>query len=660
MRLHKKSGTALSCHECYQRVAGTSPRPVVGTGRWPKRAFTIYSEGIERRPVTKREFLARIRDWSFGAALIGRTARSADKPAKPFSSYDPLVRKLLAQMTLDEKIGQMVQPDHASLTDPADVENYFLGSVLSGGDSDPKGGNTLADWTDLYDTLQRHTSKTRLQIPLLYGIDAVHGHNNVLGAVLFPHNIGLGCTRNPKLIQDIARVTADEVRATGINWAFGPCVAVPQDVRWGRTYEAYSDDPKLVGELAAAAIRGIQGPDLAMRPSVLACAKHYAGDGGTTFGTGHDGKGFDQGDTRVDEPTLRRIHLSPYVAAIAAGVGSIMPSYSSWNGVKCSASKRLLTEILKQEFGFQGFLISDYDALDQLSPDFKKSIEISINAGMDMVMVTDKYRQLFTDVQALVKEGRVPTSRIDDAVTRILRVKFALGLMDKPAGGRDQYQKNFGSAAHRAVAREAVRQSLVLLKNDHRALPVSKRVARIHVAGKSADNIGNQCGGWTITWQGQSGAATTGGTTILSAIKQSVSGSTQVTFSEDGSGGEGASIGIAVIGESPYAEFMGDRTDLALTTADMDVVRKLKQAGLPVIVILISGRPLIVNDLLPVADALIAAWLPGTEGAGVADVIFGDHKPTGKLSFAWPRTIAANGEAHPAQVLFGNGYGLTY
>ena len=616
--------------------------------------------------MTKREFLARVRDLSVGA-LLGGTVRSAEqRTSKPFSSYDTQVRKLLAQMTLDEKIGQMVQPDHASLVDPADIVNYYLGSLLSGGDSDPKGGNTLADWTDLYDTFQRHTLKTRLQIPLLYGIDAVHGHNNVLGAVLFPHNIGLGCTRNPKLVQDVARITAEEVRATGINWAFAPCVAVPQDVRWGRSYEAYSNDPKLVGELAAAAIRGLQGPDLAARSSVLSCAKHYAGDGGTTFGTGHDGKGLDQGDTRVDEPTLRRIHLSPYVAAIAAGVGSIMPSYSSWNGVKCSASKRLLTEILKQEFGFEGFLISDYNALDQITPDYKKCIEISINAGMDMVMVTDKYRELITHLKALVKEGRVPGSRIDDAVTRILRVKFASGLMDKSAtaasAGHGDFQKSFGSAAHRAVAREAVRQSLVLLKNDHHVLPVSKRVARIHVAGKSADNIGNQCGGWTITWQGQSGAAaTTGGTSILSAIKQAVAAAgAEVTFSEDGSGAEGASLGIAVIGETPYAEFFGDRADLALTSADVAVVKKLKQAGLPVIVILISGRPLIINELLPEADAFLAAWLPGTEGAGVADVIFGDHKPSGKLSFAWPRTIAASGEAHAREVLFGNGYGLTY
>ena len=305
----------------------------------------------------------------------------------------------------------------------------------------------------------------------------MHGHNNVLNAVIFPHNIGLGCTRNPKLIEQVHRVTAEEIRATGIQWAFGPCVTVPQDIRWGRTYEGFSEDPKLVRELAGPAVRGFQGGGLDDPLGVLACAKHYVGDGGTTFGSAKTG--LDQGDTRVDEATLRRIHLPGYIAAIEAGVGTIMPSYSSWNGVKCSASKRLLTDILKNELGFQGFLISDYNAIDQLAKDYKEAVGISINAGMDMVMVPTRYREYFNDLKALVNEGKVPMSRIDDAVLRILRVKFAMGLMDPKRNqlADRELQKSFGSPEHRAVARQAVRESLVLLKNEGKTLPLSKKAA---------------------------------------------------------------------------------------------------------------------------------------------------------------------------------------
>src|ERR1022692_908620 len=358
---------------------------------------------------------------SLGCVLL---ALAASKP-KPLSSYDSLVKPLLAQMTLDEKIGQMTQPEQGALKDPADIENLSLGSLLSGGNSDPKEGNSLKAWTDLYDRLQEHTQKSRLRIPILYGIDAVHGHNNVLGAVIFPHHIGLGCTRNPALVEKVERVTAEEVRATGIQWAFGPCVTVPQDIRWGRTYEGFSEDPKLVRELAGPAVRGFQGTGLDDPLGVLACAKHYVGDGGTTFGSAKTG--LDQGDTRVDEATLRRVHLQGYITAIEAGVGTIMPSYSSWNGVKCSASKRLLTDILKNELGFQGFLISDYNAIDQIAKDYKEAIGISINAGMDMAMVPVRYKEYVNDLKALVNEGKVPMSRIDDAVLRILRVKFAMG-----------------------------------------------------------------------------------------------------------------------------------------------------------------------------------------------------------------------------------------
>jgi beta-glucosidase len=607
-----------------------------------------------------------IRTAVFSVALLAGTVWLALAAATPtrFTAFDPQARALVERMTLEEKIGQMTQPDQENVRDLSDIENYFFGSILSGGSSDPREGNSLEAWTNLYDRLQQHALKTRLRIPILYGIDAVHGHNNVLGAVIFPHNIGLGCTRNPALVKQVERITAEEVRATGIQWVFAPCVAVPQDIRWGRSYEGFSEDPQLVAQMSEAAVSGFQGDDLLNPLSVLACAKHYVGDGGTTFGSARGGRGLDQGDTRVDEATLRRIHLPGYVAAVRAGVGSIMPSYSSWNGVKSSASKHLLTEILKQELGFDGFLISDYNAIDQIDPDYKKAIGISINAGMDMAMVPDHYKEYIADLKKLVEEGAVPMSRINDAVTRILRVKFAMGLMD-PARSQladRNLHKSFGSAEHRGVAREAVRQSLVLLKNQNQVLPLSKSAARIHVAGESADDIGNQCGGWTIDWQGRSGAVTPGGTTVLAAIRNAVGPHTQVTFSRDGSGAAGAAAAVVVIGERPYAETAGDRADLRLTQEDLDIVKRVKAAGVPLAVVLFSGRPMIVGDALDQSDALLAAWLPGTEGAGVADVLFGDYKPSGKLSFAWPRSmdrVAAHGGPDYSP-LFPYGFGLTY
>ena len=569
--------------------------------------------------------------------VAGISVLMAQTKPIPFSSFDAKAKELLMRMTLDEKIGQMTQADQMFLKDPSDIETYFLGSILSGGDSDPKEGNSREAWTNLATSIGAHANKTRLRIPLLYGIDAVHGHSNVLGAVIFPHNIGLGATRDPALVEQIGKITAEEVRATGIQWVFAPCVTVPQDIRWGRTYEGFAEDPKLVSELGAAAVRGLQGNGLSDPRAVLACAKHYVGDGGTTFGTGGPGKKFlDQGDTRVDEATLRRTHLQGYLTTIPAGVGTIMPSYNSWNGVKVSGSKHLLTEILKQEMGFDGFLISDYNAVDQITKDYKTAIGVSINAGMDMVMVPDHYREFIQNLKELVQGGAVPMSRIDDAVTRILRVKFAMGLMDsRPVPSPSSFA--FGTPEHRAVARRAVRESLVLLKNDHKTLPLSKNLARIHVAGKSADDIGNQCGGWTISWQGKSGNTTIGGTTILAALRKA--GANVISA--------GANVGIVVIGETPYAEGMGDRTDLSLSAEDISAVKQMKNTGIPVVVIVISGRPLILEPILDQADAIVAAWLPGTEGEGVTDVLFGAYRPVGKLSFTWPTQ-------------FKYGFGLTY
>ncbi len=601
-----------------------------------------------------------------GTALLAAASLAAAPKPKPLSSFDAQAKALLARMTLDEKIGQMTQADQKYLKDPNDIATYFLGSVLSGGDSDPANGNSVEAWTDMYDGYQKIALKTRLAIPLLYGVDAVHGHNNVLGAVIFPHNIGLGCTRDADLVERIGRVTAQEVRATGINWAFAPCVAVPQDIRWGRTYEGFSEDPKLVKALGAAAVRGLQGTSLDDPDAVLACAKHYAGDGGTAFGAGFGGTHLlDQGDTRVDEDTLRKIHLQGYISTIDAGVGSVMPSYSSWNGVKSSASHRLLTEILKQEFGFDGFLISDYNAIDQIAKEYKQAIEASINAGMDMVMAPSEYREFFTGLKELVREGKVPMPRIDDAVTRILRVKFAMGLMDKrrsPLADRS-LQAMFGSPEHRSVAREAVRKSMVLLVNKHKTLPLARDAARIHVAGAAAGNLGYQCGGWTIDWQGKLGEVTTGGTTLYAAIEKIVSKNTKVTYSKDGTGAEGADAAVAVIGEKPYAEMFGDRKDLSLDPADVETVKNLKKAGVPVVVVLYSGRPLILDPILNDADAIVAAWLPGTEGDGMTDVLFGGLPFSGKLSFTWPRSmdqepLNINEKKTKYNPLFKYGYGL--
>lgn len=601
-------------------------------------------------------------------SIVGATASARLLKAKQpgLTANDAKVRALLSRMTLEEKVGQMVQANSASLKDLTDVENLFLGSILSGGSSDPKTGNGLVDWTDHYDSFQSRTQKTRLRIPLLYGIDAVHGHSNVLGATIFPHNIGLGCSRNPKLVENVARITAIETRATGINWTFAPCVTVPRDERWGRSYEGFGETPDLARTLGEAAVRGYQGNDLNDPTRLLACAKHWIGDGATKYGTGRklkpDLQILDRGDVTLSESELRQLHMAGYVSAIKAGVGTIMPSYNSWNGVKCSGSKRLLTEILKNELKFEGFLISDYDAIDEMPGDYKSQIETSTNAGMDMFMVSTKYRELYGLLLELVRENRVPVSRIDDAVTRILRVKFAMGLMDGRSNLADRkLHASFGSAAHRQVARECVRETLVLLKNEKRVLPASKKLNRIHVAGKSADDIGNQCGGWTISWQGKSGAQTTGGTTILEAIKQSVSPQTMVTYSKDGTNAEG-DLGIVVIGETPYAEWMGDRQNLELAEEDVAVVEKMKQAGMPIVVVLISGRPMIIDKVIDRADAFVAAWLPGTEGRGVTDVLFGDYRFVGKLSFSWPRSmdqIPINAGDRNYDPLFKYGYGLT-
>lgn len=561
------------------------------------------------------------------------------------------VADLLSRMTLDEKIGQMIQIERQAFTDPADLVTYNIGSILSGGGSNPTPNSGQA-WADMYDGYQSVAITSRLHIPLIYGVDAVHGHNNLKNAVIFPHNIGLGCSRNPELVKQAARITALEVMGTGIDWTFSPCIAVVRNERWGRTYEGFGESTDLVTQMGVASVLGYQGDSLSATNGIVACAKHYIGDGGTT-------NGQDQGNTEVNEQTLRQLYLEPYRQAIDAGVGTVMASYSSWNGQKMHGHKYLLTDVLKGELGFDGFVVSDYSGIDQLPGSYADQVEASVNAGMDMVMLPFNFKEFTSTMKMLVSQNKISQERIDDAVSRILRIKFRMGLFEHPFTDRS-LTAMIGSAEHRDVARACVRESLVLLSKKDNVLPLPKNNAIIHVAGKNADDIGNQCGGWSIYWQGSSGNITEG-TTILEAIRNTA-GAATVTTSADGSGASGADYGVAVIGETPYAEGAGDRADLNLTSADIATVRNMKQMGMPVVVILISGRPMILDPILPYCDAVIAAWLPGTEGQGIADVLFGDFQPKGLLSHSWlasMKQVPINTGDADYSPLFAYGHGIT-
>ena len=553
---------------------------------------------------------------------------------------DIKVEKLLSQMTIDEKIGQMTQVDRRFL-EPNDIIKYGIGSILSGGGSVPE-DNTIEGWANMYDSFQKLALETRLKIPIIYGIDAVHGHNNVPNATIFPHNIGLGCTFDKKIVKKVSEITAKEVAATGIDWNFAPCLSIPQDERWGRFYEGYSEDPNIVAELGAASIRGYQGR-LGKKHSIAACAKHFIGDGATIWGTGDNNYKIDRGNANISKEDLYNKYLIPYQEAIDNNVLTVMASFNSYNGLKCHASDYLFNDLLKDELGFRGFVISDWRGIDEIPGDYKSDIITSVNAGIDMIMVPgdtiwggEPYHKFLKLFKEAVSEGSIKEERLDDAVRRILKVKFLLGLFDNPYTNR-KYIKDFGSAKHRDVARESVRKSLVLLKNND-ILPISKKTKHIHVAGIGADDIGMQCGGWTIEWQGKMGNITSG-TTILEGIKSEISDNSKVTYSVDGLGGNNADIGIVVIGEKPYAEGIGDNEHLNLSDEDLLVLNNMKQYNIPIIVIMLSGRPLIITDELNDWDAFIAAWLPGTEGNGISDILFGDYKPTGKLSFNWPRNI---------------------
>lgn len=593
---------------------------------------------------------------ALGLALSG--CRTAVKEPAPARYKDPTlpvaerVADLLGRMSLEQKAGQMTQVDWVFLKSRSDLAKYQIGSVFSGGDSAPA-PNNAAQWAGLHDELQAAAMAGDLGIPLLIGLDAVHGNSKVVGATIFPHNIGLGATRNPALVRRIGEITAVEMVATGARWNFAPTLAVVRNERWGRTYEGFGEEPALVASMAEI-VSGLQGKALSDSTSVLATAKHYIGDGATEGGK-------DQGDARVSDAQIRSLLLPPYVAALERGAGSVMVSFSSISGEKMHGHQRLITDLLKGELKFGGLVVSDYAGVDQLSKDYAVAVRTSIHAGVDMVMVPQHYQRFIDTLVGEVKAGRVAQSRIDDAVRRILTVKFQLGLFEHPKAEQALLAK-VGAPEHRAVAREAVRQSLVLLKNEANMLPLKKDAGKLYVAGKNADDIGSQCGGWTITWQGSAGNITPG-TTILQGIKQAVAPGTMVTFGEEAKTIDSSySAAVVVVGERPYAEFKGDIAgSLGLDQADLDTLKRVKASGVPMVVVLLSGRPLVITEQLPDWQALVAAWLPGTEGAGVADVLFGDYKPTGKLPHSWPRSeqqVPVNVGDPQYEPLFPFGFGL--
>lgn len=535
----------------------------------------------------------------------------------------------------------------------------------------------------MVESYQKEALATRLSIPLLYGVDAVHGHGNLQNATIFPHNIGLGAANDPLLMQRIGRATAEEILASGIPWNFAPVLAVVQDVRWGRTYESYSESTDIVTSLGRAYLEGMHliEHDDPVAPGqlihVLGTPKHFIGDGATVWGSSTTGTyQLDQGDAPISEDVLRKMYLPPYRAAVNTGAMSVMASFSSWQGTKVHAQKFLLTDLLKDELGFHGFVVSDWQAIDQIHPDdYYQSVVTAINAGIDMNMVPYDYLTFIETMKEAVASGDISEARVDDAVRRILRAKFAIGLFEQPMPDFE-YRENVRSLEHLELAREAVRKSLVLLKNDNNALPLDQETPIIFIAGEGADDIGLQSGGWTLEWQGKPGNENEG-TTILEGINDTSSPATRVEYAANGdftglldSNGDPmlADVGIVVLAEQPYAEGVGDQADLSLTDAEVQLMDRVGEHSNTVIVILISGRPRVITEQLPLAQAWVAAWLPGTEGMGVADVLFGREPFTGKLPFTWPRTNDqlpininnAAGLSGCGAPLFPFGYGLAY
>ncbi|KAF5930210.1 hypothetical protein HYC85_031083 [Camellia sinensis] len=617
-------------------------------------------------------------------------------PKKPLNVR---INDLMKRMTVEEKIGQMVQIERNVASSDV-MKQYFIGSILSGGGSVPAPKASAETWVNMVNDFQKGAVSTRLGIPMIYGIDAVHGHNNVYGATIFPHNVGLGVTRqgqntisfsnknnrfseccydlrlgDPILLKKIGEATALEVRATGIPYVFAPCIAVCRDPRWGRCYESYSEDHKIVQQMTEI-IPGLQGdlptansqkgvPFVSGKTRVAACAKHFVGDGGTT-------KGINENNTVIDFRGLLSIHMPAYIDSIRKGVATVMVSYSSWNGVKMHANRDLVTGFLKNKLKFRGFVISDWQGIDRItSPphaNYSYSVQAGVLAGIDMVMVPNDFTEFINDLTLQVKNNIIPMSRIDDAVKRILRVKFVMGLFENPMADNSLVNQ-LGSKEHRELAREAVRKSLVLLKNGKAGykpmLPLPKKAQKILVAGSHADNLGYQCGGWTVEWRGVSGNDLIVGTSILTAVKNTVDPTTQVIYNENPDAdfvkSNQFAYAIVVVGEATYVETFGDSMSLTMIDPGPNTIKNVCGA-VKCVVIVISGRPVVIEPYVATMDALVAAWLPGTEGQGIADVLFGDYGFTGKLARTWFKTVDQLpmnvGDSH-YDPLFPFGFGLT-
>ncbi|MEV6114257.1 glycoside hydrolase family 3 N-terminal domain-containing protein [Streptomyces sp. NPDC052109] len=638
-----EGGTATAGQD-YTPVSGTLTFPA-GTASGTTRTVEVPTRAVKAASSAKT---IPLKLTVTGAKAPAETPQIViDAHGLPYLNAKLPVRKrvadLLSRMSLQEKAGQMTQAERGAVGGGGDIAAYGLGSLLSGGGSTPT-PNTPEAWAKMIDGFQLRTQATRLQIPLIYGVDAVHGHNNLAGATIMPHNIGIGASRDPQLAYDTGSVTAAEVRATGIPWDFAPCLCVSRDERWGRSYESFGEDPALVQSMETM-IQGLQGRadgrDLSRNDKVLATAKHFVGDGGTAYGSSTTGTyTTDQGVTTVTRQQLQDIHLAPFETAVQRGIGTVMPSYSSLDivgdgkgAVKMHARGDMINGELKDRMGFDGFVISDWNAIDQLPGDYATHVRTAVNAGVDMMMVPYTYKDFGSTLVDEVKAGRISEKRIDDAVSRILTQKFRLGLFEHPYADTSGAAA-IGSPAHRAVARKAAAESQVLLKNSGGLLPL-KKSEKVYVAGSNADDLGNQTGGWTITWQGASGTHTQG-TTILQGMREAGG---DVTYSKDASAPtDGYDVGVVVVGETPYAEGVGDVGNghsLQLSAADQAAVDKVC-AAMKCAVLIVSGRPQLIGDRLGKIDALVASWLPGTEGEGVADVLYGKRPFTGQLPVTWP------------------------
>lgn len=603
-----------------------------------------------------------IRPENLGPKLPAPPADALYKQAQ--APIDDRVQDLISRMTLEEKIGQMALVDKGSLVEIEDISKYYLGGVLSGAGAKPA-ENTPKGWLEMVNSMKEQAAKSRLGIPLLYGVDANHGHANVLGATVYPHAIGLGASQNANLVNEVAAATSEELIATGVNWSYSPSLDAPKDMRWGRVYEAFSDNLDLNGKLGASYVSGTQTP--IDDSFVLATAKHYLGNGGMVWDkSNHEQFKIDQGKTIANETLLTNEYLVPFKNAVDAGVSSVMVGLNQWGNTRVIDSDYLITDKLKNELGFKGFVVSDWYGVYEYSDlnRYKSNIK-TINAGLDMAMLPYDYKTFMQDVRKAANKGLISQSRIDDAVSRILYQKFRAGLFDVNSNniGLD----TVGSETHRALALKAVSSSAVLLKNQNALLPLPKDSGRILVAGSGADNVGRQCGAWTIEWQGVDGNWMPGGTSILQGIKQVVGTSSAIDYRLGGNfegNGAKAKVGIVVVSEKPYAEGWGDNANPTIDDQDLEAIANTKRHVEKVVVVVLSGRPLFITDQEPSWDALIAAWLPGSEGAGIADVLFGNVPFAAKLPVVWPANIqqvpikADGSTKNGTKPLFERGYGL--